>query len=116
MTMVIRNVYLRPTRSPEAPEDQRAEGPDEKTGRKGEEGEDEAGGLVHAREELPRDDRRQRAIQIEVVPLEDGAERCGEDDAPVRTVDGAHGPAQYSLAPAHTFASRNTVAGMIPRG
>jgi hypothetical protein len=35
---------------------------------------------IEAREELLGDDRRQRSVQIEVVPLEHGAERRSEDD------------------------------------
>ena len=40
-----------------------------------------AGRVVHAGEELLGDDRGQRAVQVEVVPLEHGAERRGEDHA-----------------------------------
>jgi hypothetical protein len=45
--------------------------------------EDERGGLVGRHEELLGDDRGQRAVQVEVVPLEDGAEGGGEDDHPL---------------------------------
>ena len=54
----------------EPPEDERAEGPYEEACREGEQREDEAGGLVDPGEELLRDDDRQRAVEVEVVPLE----------------------------------------------
>ncbi len=57
------------------------------TGGEGHQGEDEAGGLVHAREELGGDDRGQRAVKIEVVPFDDGADGGGENHQPVVLVD-----------------------------
>ncbi|MNS85102.1 hypothetical protein D3C72_1189560 [compost metagenome] len=42
--------------------------------------EDEGRARIQAAEELLRDDRGERTVQIEVVPLEHGAERGGEDD------------------------------------
>ena len=56
---------------PQAAEYERAEWPYGKPGGKGQQREDEASGLVNAGEELLRDDRRQRAVQVEVVPLKD---------------------------------------------
>jgi hypothetical protein len=47
---------------------------------KSQQGEDEAGGRVDAGEELLGHDDGECAVEIEVVPLEDGAERRGEDD------------------------------------
>src|SRR5262249_47185666 len=74
----------------EPAEDQSAERPHEEPGGEGEQGEDVRGGVVDAREKLLGDDGRERAVQIEVVPLEYGAERCGEDDAPMSLVDAGH--------------------------
>jgi hypothetical protein len=68
-------------------------------GGEGQQGEDVAGGGVHPREELGGDDRRQGAVEVEVVPLDHGADRRGQDHQPVVAVDGApfggglgHGP------------------------
>ena len=74
MTIVMRKVCLRPTRSPKPSEHQRTEGTHGEAGRESQEREDETGGFVHAGEELLGDDRRERAVQIEVVPLEDRAQ------------------------------------------
>ena len=49
---------LAPHQVAKTPENQGAEGPDEKAGGKGQQGKDEARGLVHAREELLGDERR----------------------------------------------------------
>ena len=57
-----------------------AEGADEEAGREGEEGEDERGGLVHRHEEVLGDDRGQRAIQVEVVPLKHRTERRSKNN------------------------------------
>ena len=62
------------------PEQDRAERADRETGREGGEREDEAGRLVDAREELRGDDRREQAVQVEIIPFEDGAERRRGDD------------------------------------
>jgi len=49
-------------------------------GREGHQGGDERGGRIERGEELLGDDRRERAVEIEVVPLEDRSEARGEDD------------------------------------
>ncbi|MCY1539084.1 hypothetical protein D9M68_746530 [compost metagenome] len=46
----------------------------------GEQGEDEGSGLVDAGEEVLRDDRGEGAVEVEVIPLEHGAQGRGEDD------------------------------------
>ena len=61
-------------------EHQRAERAHRKAGGEGEQGEDEARGRVDAGEELLGQDDPERAVDVEVVPLEHGAERGGEDD------------------------------------
>ena len=71
----------------EPPEHQRAEGPHEEARREGEQSEDEARGLVDAREELLGDDDRQRAVEEEVVPLEHRPQGRGEDHPAVGGVD-----------------------------
>src|SRR5262249_37144907 len=55
----------------------------EETGGEGEQREDEPGRLVDAGEELFGHDRRERSVQIEVVPLEHRSQTRREDDAPV---------------------------------
>ena len=67
----------------EPAEEQRAERPDRETGGKGEQGEDERRRRIDAGEELRGEDRSERAVDVEVVPLENGAERRGEDDQPL---------------------------------
>ena len=59
----------------EPAEHQRTERPHEEPGRESQQREQERGGVVHPREELLGDDGDQRAVEVEVVPLEDGAER-----------------------------------------
>jgi hypothetical protein len=81
--MVTRKVYLAPDQVAEPPEHEGADRPHRKPGGEGQQGEDEAAGGIERREELPRDDRGQRAIQVEVVPLEHGAEAGGQDHLPV---------------------------------
>jgi hypothetical protein len=65
----------------EPTEHQRAERPHREAGGEGEQREDEPRRRVHAREELLGDDRRERAVQVEVVPLEHRTQRRGEDHA-----------------------------------
>ena len=72
---------------PQSPEDERAERPDEEARGEGEQREDEARGLVDPGEELLRDDDRQRAVEVEVVPLEHRPEGRGEDHPAVGGVD-----------------------------
>lgn len=70
---------LAPDHVAQAAEHQRAEGPHQEAGGEGHQGEDEGGGVVDAGEELLADHRRQGAVEEEVVPLEDRAQRGGED-------------------------------------
>jgi hypothetical protein len=67
----------------QAAEDERAEGTDQEAGREGHQRGDERRRRVEAREELLGDDRRERAVEIEVVPLEDRSETGSEDDFPL---------------------------------
>ncbi|MNN37306.1 hypothetical protein D3C81_1512450 [compost metagenome] len=67
----------------QATEHQRAERAHQEARRKGQQREDERRGGVQAREELLGDDRRQGAVQVEVVPLEYRAKRRGHDDLPL---------------------------------
>src|ERR1700745_41902 len=78
--IVIRKVYLRPIMSPRRP---KISAPDRRHGKarsEGEQREDEADGRRHAREEILGEESAKRAVDIEVVPLEDGAERRREND------------------------------------
>ncbi|MCY1177095.1 hypothetical protein D9M73_173910 [compost metagenome] len=63
----------------QAAEHNGAERPDGEAGGEGEQGKDEGGCLVDAGEEVLGDNGGQRAIQIEVVPLEHGAQGRSED-------------------------------------
>ena len=63
----------------EPAEEQRAERTHRKTGGEGEQREDESRGRSDAGEELRRQNRGERSVDIEVVPLENCAERRGED-------------------------------------
>jgi hypothetical protein len=58
----------------QAAEHDGAEGTHQEAGRKGEQREDEGRARIQAAEELLGNDGRQRAVQIKVVPLENGAE------------------------------------------
>ncbi|MCY1364740.1 hypothetical protein D9M69_515580 [compost metagenome] len=71
---------LAPDHVPQPAEHDGAERPHGEARGESEEGEDEGGGLVDAGEEVLRDDRRQGAVQVEVVPLEHRAQGRGEDD------------------------------------
>src|SRR3546814_1276258 len=71
---------LAPDEIADAPEHERAERPDRKARRERRKREDEAGGFVDAREELRRNDRREQAVEVEIIPFEHRAERRGKDD------------------------------------
>ena len=74
MMMVTRKVYLRPTRSPRRPNTSAPKGRTEESRGKREQREDEARCFVDGGKKLLGDDRGQRSVQIEVVPLEHGTE------------------------------------------
>jgi len=71
---------LAPDEIADAPEDERTEWPYGKTRGKGRECENETGGFVDARKKLRRDDRREQAVEVEVIPFEHRAKRRGQDD------------------------------------
>ena len=64
----------------EPAEDQRAERAHGETGGKGEQGEDEADIRRHVGEEIFRQEHAQRAVDVEVIPFENGAQRGSEND------------------------------------
>ncbi|MND99903.1 hypothetical protein D3C80_922960 [compost metagenome] len=100
------------------PEDDGAERTDREPGGEGHQGEDIAGGLVHAREELGGDDRGQRAVEIEVVPFDDGADGGGENHQPVVLVDRVlHAPRRIHGAVGHgqSLPVRPRCAARFPR-
>ncbi|MCY1408051.1 hypothetical protein D9M71_233680 [compost metagenome] len=84
---------LAPDHIPQAAEHDGAEGSHGKTRGEGEQGKDEGGCLVDAGEEVLGDNGGQRAIQIEVVPLEHGAQGGGENDLALFPGDTAVGRA-----------------------
>ncbi len=63
----------------ETAEHQRAERADRKAGREGEQREDEGRRRRNTGEELAGENRAERAVDVEIVPLEHGAERRRED-------------------------------------
>ena len=71
---------LAPDEIADAPEHDRAERSNGEARRERREREDEAGRFIHAREELGGNDRGQQAVEIKVVPLENGPERRRGDD------------------------------------
>jgi hypothetical protein len=80
IVMVIRKVYLRPTRSPMPAEHQRAERAHQEPRRERQQSEDVARGLGKLTEELGADDHGERTVQVEVIPLEDRPQARGEND------------------------------------
>ena len=78
--MVTRKVYLRPTRSPRRPNTSAPNGRTRKPAAKASSAKMLRVVDVEGGEELRADDRGERAVEVEVVPFEDGAERRGEDD------------------------------------
>ena len=64
----------------EATEDQRTERAHQEAGSEGQQREDVAGVDVERGKELRANDRGQRTVKVKVVPLENRAERGGQDD------------------------------------
>ena len=73
----------------ETAEEGRTERTHEEAGGKRQQGEDHARGLIDATEELLGNDGGERAVQEEVIPLEDRTEARGEDDFLVALGQGA---------------------------
>jgi hypothetical protein len=71
---------LAPDHVAEPAEHDGAERTHQETGREGQQREDEGRARIEAAEELLRDDRRERTVEVEVVPLEHGSQRRSEDD------------------------------------
>ncbi len=96
------------------PEHQRPERAHGEAGGEGEQGEDESGGLVHPGEELLRHHRGERAVEIEVVPLEHGPEAGRKDHPPVTGVDARFVCRQigrgHRTAPSLCFRTRSTLS------
>ena len=63
----------------DAAEDRGAEGPNREPGSERCERGEQRGSVVAGREELRREERGEDAIEVEVVPLDDGARRRGTD-------------------------------------
>ncbi|KAG5734418.1 hypothetical protein E4T56_gene3906, partial [Termitomyces sp. T112] len=67
-----------PEQIPDMAEHQRPERPHDKARGKDQQRHDEGGGLVQPGQELRRDDRGQQAVEIEIIPFENRAQRTGE--------------------------------------
>jgi hypothetical protein len=67
----------------ESAEEQGSERPHRKSGGKGEQGKDEGRRRIDAGKELRGENRSERAVDVEIVPLENCAERRCEDDQPL---------------------------------
>jgi hypothetical protein len=78
---------LAPPEVAQPPEHERAERPDREARREGQKCDDEAAVRIERREDVRGDEADQRAVQIEVVPLEDGADGRRGDDERVLAVD-----------------------------
>ncbi len=72
---------LAPDQVADAPEHQRAEGPHQEAGRVGGECRQQRRRVVALRKEEGREERRQRGVEVEVVPLENRAQGRSEDDS-----------------------------------
>ena len=81
VTMVTRKVYLRPTRSPMRPNTIAPSGRTPKPGAEGGQAGQQRRALVAGREEQLAEEHGQRAVEVEVVPLEQRAQARGQDDA-----------------------------------
>ena len=71
---------LAPDQIADPPEHQRAERADSKTRSEGGEREDETGGFIDPGEKHFADIGGDEAVEVEIIPFEDGAERRGEND------------------------------------
>ena len=80
ITIVIKEGMFAPYEVAEPAEHQCAERAHGKTGGESQQREDEGRGFIDAREELFADNARKRAIEIEVIPFKNSAERGGKDD------------------------------------
>jgi hypothetical protein len=78
---------LAPPLVAEAAEDQRPKRAHRETSGEGEQREDVARRLVHAGEEVLGDEAGERAVEVEIVPLENGADRCAGDHQNVVAID-----------------------------
>ena len=98
MASVTRNVTLAADEVAEPAEHERAERPHDEADGEGREREDEGRRLVDAREEMRGESARERAVEEEVVPLEERAERRGADDVRGRGRLAAAGPPCSTVA------------------
>ena len=81
---VTRNVILRPTRSPMRPNTRAPERTHDEADREGRERQDEGGRLSTPEKKWDANVPGERAVQEEVVPLEERAERRRADDVRAR--------------------------------
>ena len=76
----MRKVCLAADQVAEAAEEQRAERPHQEASGERKQREDVARCHIECAEELRADDHRKRAVEIEVVPFENGSERRRQND------------------------------------
>jgi hypothetical protein len=81
--MVIRNVYLRPIRSPNQPNSSAPSGRTPKPGSERSQARQRRRRRIVGREEQPAEQSGENAVEEEVIPFEHGAERGRGDDQPV---------------------------------
>ena len=81
--MVTRKVYLRPIMSPMRPKISAPNGRTAKPAANASSAKMKPTFGRHVGEEVFRQEHAERAVDVEVVPLEHGAERRGEDDHPL---------------------------------
>ena len=82
ITMVIRNVYLRPTKSPRRPNNSAPKGRTANPAAKASSAKMYAAVGLTPEKNCFAMMRRERTVKVEVVPLENRTERRGEDDSP----------------------------------
>ncbi len=92
----------------DAPEQERAQRAHGEAGAEGREAREERRRVVARREEERREEHGEGAVQVEVVPLEDGAERGGEDHLPVSGID--HSSASALAAQMKSLSERPPIA------
>ena len=99
ITMVTRKVYLRPTRSPSRPNTSAPNGRTAKPAAKATSAKMKPVVSLTPEKNCAEMIVGEQAVEVEVVPLEDGAERRGEDHRPLFSLVIAPGPGRASLGP-----------------
>ena len=98
---------LPPDQVADPAKDQRAEGSHGKTHAKEREAREKPGGLVAGRKKQFPEKRGERAVDVEVVPLEDRAQRRGEDDELVFPIEGSSRGGTHGARETQRFRQRS---------